>query len=76
VRGLDSEERYILDVITRRDYNAPMHSRAAVERCRARNLFVFVLDRCGACGDVHEMPVLTTEGRTAITCDTLARNLT
>jgi hypothetical protein len=76
MRGLDSDERYILDVIARRDYSAPMHSRAAVERCQARRLFTFVMERCGACGDVHEMPVLTSEGKTAITCDTLARNLT
>ncbi len=73
MRGLDKDERYVLDVIARQDYLAPMSSREAVTRVAARTLFRIVVDRCAYCDSVHEMPTLTPEGKTAIWCDDAAK---
>ncbi len=76
MRGLDKDERYVLDVIARRDYDSPIGSEAAIERLRAQRLFRAVLEKCDNCEDIHELPVLTPEGKLAIAYDEAARNLT
>jgi hypothetical protein len=76
VRGLDKDERAVLDVVARRDVKAALWlCRDAVLRCVARNLFQMVVEQCSNCGDCHEVPMLTPEGKTAMACDDAMRTL-
>ena len=79
MRGLDSDERRVLEIIAARDYSVGDAEYAslqgALRRCADRHLYLMVVEYCPNCGSVHEMPVLTAEGKTAIDCDKAARTL-
>jgi hypothetical protein len=74
MRGLDPEERYTLSIIERQDFESDVDARAA-DRCAARGLYLMVVQTCPNCGGVHEIPVLTSQGRLAIVCDRASRTL-
>jgi hypothetical protein len=72
MRGLDPEERRVLDVIARGDVTDD-YDQSAVERCATRGLYRMVFDLCRNCGDLHMMPALTSAGRLAMTCDEMSK---
>lgn len=74
MRGLDRDERHCLDVIGNHDFDADFDMDAA-RRCAKRMLFTMITKLCENCGDVHSIPVLTAEGKTAIVCDEASRTL-
>lgn len=76
MKGLDPEEREVLDAILRYDARATERlSREAILRCAARQLYVMTYGECPDCGESHEMPALTAEGKTAVACDDAMRTL-
>jgi|HubBroStandDraft_3_1064219.scaffolds.fasta_scaffold1217788_2 hypothetical protein len=71
MRGLDKEERLVLDVIAKRDHTLDLSEyRDAIERCR---VFDHIIDECQECKGFHFIPILTVEGRTAVACDDASR---
>ena len=75
MRGLDSEERHTLAAIMLRDFPACVKYEDALIRCMRRNLIQGVIQLCENCGEVHDLPVLTVEGKTALWCDEMVRTL-
>ena len=75
MRGLDRAERRLLVLIERRVFQAEVEEEDALQRCYARNLIQASMQLCENCGEVHDLPVLTVEGKTALWCDEMVRTL-
>ena len=75
MRGLDRAERHLLVLIERRVFQAEVEDEDALQRCYARNLIQASMQLCENCGEVHDLPVLTVEGKTALWCDEMVRTL-
>ena len=75
MRGLDRAERRLLVLIEHRVFQAEVEDEDALQRCYARNLIQASMQLCENCGEVHDLPVLTVEGKTALWCDEMVRTL-